>query len=252
MDPILPPAAPAPSQSGVAGFQGEAGSAAWGAVGDRMTTMMHLWLIRHAMNDWLADRLAGWTPGVHLNQEGRVQAASLAARLAGLPLAAVFSSPLERALETAGPLAETHGLAVEVRAALGETGYGDWTGRPLQELQQEDLWPVIQSYPGGVRFPGGESFRELQARVVEELDTIRDRHPGQAVAVVSHADPIKMAVAYYLGLPLDLFQRLVISPASVTGLSFAPLGPRLLCLNVTESWPSFGTEEATRSPEHAR
>jgi probable phosphomutase (TIGR03848 family) len=218
-----------------------------------MTTMMNLWLIRHAVNDWVGDRLAGWTPGVHLNQEGQAQAASLAARLAAVPLAAIYSSPLERALETAGPLAEAHGLPVEVRAALGETRYGEWTGRALQELQQEELWPVVQFYPGGARFPGGESLRESQARIVKALDAIRDAHAGQTVAVISHSDPIKMAVAHYVGLPLDLFQRLTIAPASVTALSFARLGPRLLCLNLTESWPSFRMEEeSARSNEYAR
>jgi probable phosphoglycerate mutase len=207
-----------------------------------MMTMMNLLLIRHAVNDWVGDRLAGWTPGVHLNDEGRAQAQALAHRLAEVPLAAIYSSPLERTVETAQPIAQAHGLTVEIRQGLGETGYGEWNGRSLKELREDDLWPVVQVYPSGARFPGGESFRELQARVVAELDALRDAHPDQTVAIVSHADPLKAAVAHYLGLPLDLFQRLTISPASVTAFTFTRFGPRLVLLNHTESLPSFKVE----------
>lgn len=204
-----------------------------------MMTMMNLLLVRHAVNDWVGERLAGWTPGVHLNEEGRAQASDLARRLAEAPLAAVYSSPLERTLETAQALAGPHGLEVQVREGLGEVRYGEWTGRSLEELRKEELWPVVQVYPGGARFPGGESMRESQARIVAEIDGIRDAHPGQTVVVVSHSDPIKMAVAHYAGVPLDLFQRLSVSPASVTAFTFTRFGPRLLCLNHTASLPSF-------------
>lgn len=215
-----------------------------------MTQMMDLLLIRHALNDWVGERLAGWTPGVHLNDEGRAQAAALALRLAEVPLAAIYSSPLERTVETAQPLADGHGLTVQVREDLGEARYGDWTGRNLKELNKEKLWPVIQVYPGGARFPGGESLREVQARLVAGLDAIRDAHPGQIVAVVSHSDPIKLAVAHYVGLPLDLFQRLTISPASVTAFAFGHFGPRLICLNHTDPLPSFKIEEKEDDEEH--
>lgn len=208
-----------------------------------MMDIMNLLLIRHALNDWVGERLAGWTPGVHLNQEGRAQAATLAKTLAEVPLAAIYSSPLERTMETARPLAEAHNLSIQVRDGLGETQYGDWTNRSLKELKDENLWPVVQVYPGGARFPNGESMRETQARIVAELDTIRDAHPGQTVAVVSHSDPIKMAVAHYAGLPLDLFQRVTISPASVTAFRLTRFGPRLICLNYTESLPSFKIEK---------
>jgi probable phosphomutase (TIGR03848 family) len=208
-----------------------------------MMQVMNLLLIRHATNDWVGERLAGWTPDVHLNEEGQAQAVALARRLADVPLSAIYSSPLERTLETAQPLAQAQGLSVQVRDGLGETGYGDWTGRALKELKDEKLWPVVQVYPGGVRFPGGESMREVQARVVAELDAIRDSHPDQTVAVVSHSDPIKMAVAHYAGLALDLFQRLTISPASVTAFAFAHFGLRLLCLNHTDPLLSFKIEK---------
>jgi probable phosphomutase (TIGR03848 family) len=214
-----------------------------------MTTMMNLLLIRHAVNDWVGDRLAGWTPGVHLNDEGQAQATALANRLASAPLTAVYSSPLERTMETAQPLAQAHGLAVEVRQGLGEAQYGDWTGRSLKDLKDDELWPVVQVYPSGARFPGGESMREVQARIVAELDAIRDAHPGQTVAVVSHSDPIKMAVAHYAGLALDLFQRLTISPASVTAIGFTQYGPRLVCLNHTDPLPSFRFEKVEESEE---
>jgi probable phosphomutase (TIGR03848 family) len=196
----------------------------------------NLLLIRHAANDWFqTGRLPGWTPGVHLNEAGRAQAAGLARRLAGVPLAALYSSPLERAVETAQPLAEAHGLAVEVRPGLGEMHAGDWSGRTFDELEKEELWPVIQSYPSSVRLPGGESFQGCQARIVADLEAIRRAHAGQTVAVVSHADPLRMAVAHYVGMPLDLFQRLMIDPASVTALSFHRLGLQLVCLNHSDA-----------------
>jgi probable phosphomutase (TIGR03848 family) len=207
-----------------------------------MMTVMNLLLIRHALNDWVGERLAGWTPDVHLNDEGHAQAKALVQRLAEVPLVAIYSSPLERALETAQPLANARGLEVKVRPALGETRYGDWTGRTLKDLKEEALWPVVQVYPTGVRFPGGESIPEVQGRLVAELDGIRDAHPGETVAVFCHSDPIKLAVATYAGVPTDLFQRLTISPASVTAFTFTQYGPRLICLNHTESLPTFETK----------
>lgn len=214
-----------------------------------MIAMMNLLLIRHALNDWVGEKLAGWTPDVHLNEEGRSQAAALAERLADVPLAAIYSSPLERTVETAQPLARAHALELDLREGLGETHFGDWTGRSLEELKKEDLWPVVQVYPGGARFPGGESLREVQARLVAELDAIRDAHPDQTVAVVSHSDPIKLVVAHYLGLPLDLFQRLSISPASVTAFVFTRFGPRLVVMNHTDTLPSFKLEKEGEEPE---
>jgi probable phosphomutase (TIGR03848 family) len=214
-----------------------------------MMEIMVLLLIRHAITDWVGERLAGWTPGIHLSEEGRAQAAALARLLAEAPLAAIYSSPLERTLETARPLADAHGLTVKVREGLGEARCGDWTGRTLKELQKDDLWPIVQTYPSGFRFPGGESMREIQARMVAELDAIRDAHGGQIVAAVSHADPIRTAAAYYAGLPLDLFQRLAISPASVTAFAFSRFGPHLACLNYTASLPSFSMDRKGEDKE---
>lgn len=204
----------------------------------------YLLLIRHALNDYVREqRLAGWTPGIHLNEEGQAQAEALALRLAGLPLAAIYASPLERAVETAQPLARAHGLTVQICDGLGELRIGEWTGRLLQEVEKEEMWPIVQMYPSGARFPGGESMRETQARIVGALEAIREEHAGRTVAVVSHADPIKMAVAHYTGLHLDLFQRLNVSPASVTALAFHRFGPQLVVLNHTDSLPSFKLED---------
>jgi probable phosphoglycerate mutase len=208
-----------------------------------MMNIVNLLLIRHGQNDWVGDRLAGWTPGVHLNRKGKAEAARLAEQLADVPLSGIYSSPLARTIETAQPLADAHELPVQVREGLGEAQYGKWTGKSLKKLRKHKLWPVVQVYPSGARFPGGESMREIQARIVAELDSIRDAHPGQTVAVVSHSDPLKMAVAHYLGLPLDLFQRLVIDPASVTAFAFTKFGPRLIFMNRSESLPSFKIEE---------
>jgi probable phosphomutase (TIGR03848 family) len=216
-----------------------------------MMKVMNLLLIRHGMNDWVVDkRLAGWTPEVHLNDEGQAQVTALVERLAEVPLAAIYSSPLERTMETAGPLAKAHGLEVQVRDDLGETHIGEWTGRSLESLKEEELWPVVQVYPSGARFPAGESMREVQARMVAEIDAIREAHPEQTVAVVSHSDPIKMAVAFYAGIPLDLFQRLAISPASVTAFTFTPFGPHLVCLNHAGPLPSFKIEKKEETEEH--
>lgn len=196
-----------------------------------MTTLI---LIRHATNDWVRKGLlAGWTPGVHLNEEGRAQAQALGERLASIPLDAIYSSPLERAVETAQAVAAPHDLKVQIREVIGEVQYGEWNGQPIKKLLKQPLWASVQLYPSGTRFPQGETIGEMQARVVAGLDEIRSTHPGGIVAAVAHADVVKAAVAFHIGLPLDLFQRLDISPASVTIVHFGRFGPRLLRLNDT-------------------
>ena len=189
-------------------------------------------LLRHGTNDYVkAHRLAGRMPGVHLNDEGTAQAAALAERLASLPIAALYSSPLERALETAAPAAARLGLTIQLLDGVKETDCGEWTGQPLDDLSKTDLWRQVQGCPSVFRFPGGESFVEIQTRMVVALDFVRQAHPGQTVAVFSHADPIKLAVSFYLGTPLDLFQRIEVAPASITELAFEPCKPRLARLN---------------------
>lgn len=198
--------------------------------------MTDLLLIRHATNDWVGEhRLAGWTPGVHLNDHGRGQAAALADRLASWPIAAIYSSPLERAVETAQPLADRLGLPIGIEDGVGESRYGDWTGQPLKELAKTPDWMQVQFVPSLARFPNGEGLAEMQARAVATTERLRGAHPKQVIAVVSHADVIKAIAAAYAGLPFDLFQRLVVDTASVTWFRFTPHGPRLLKFNDTGS-----------------
>lgn len=193
--------------------------------------MTLLLLIRHGVNDWVHGRLAGWTPGVHLNEEGQRQAAALAARLTLLPIDAIYASPLDRTIETAQPIAASRGLPLRVMEGLGEVKYGEWQGAELKELYKHELWPGVQFYPSGTRFPGGETLGEAQARIVATLDALRALHPQEIIAVVSHADMIRLAVAYYIGIHIDLFQRLEISPCSLTAIAFTRMGPRLLAYN---------------------
>ena len=200
-----------------------------------MTLML---LIRHGANDFTKKGvLAGWTPGVHLNEEGQSQAEALARRLTPVKIEAVYSSPLERTVETAEIVAAPHKLPVVVREGLGEVHFGTWSGEPLDNLRRRRLWRAVQSVPSTMRFPGGESFYEMQARIVSELEALRAAHKEQTIAVISHADVIKAAVAHYAGIHLDLFQRLVVSPASLTMLALGKSMHHLVCLNDTGHLP---------------
>jgi probable phosphoglycerate mutase len=189
--------------------------------------MAFILLVRHGQNDWVSKkRLAGWTPGVHLNEEGRQQANELAIRLAHLPISAVYSSPLERCMETAERIAQTHGLKVIVSEAIGESRYGKWEGKRIKKLtKKKRKWHMVQHYPSRFRFPGGESFSEIQDRAVKTLEVIADQHEKEMVVVVSHADVIKLILAHYIGLHIDLFQRIPLSTASVSLLSLVKNSP---------------------------
>jgi len=201
--------------------------------------MTTLYLIRHAENDFMRQhKLAGWLPGIHLNDHGRAQAEALVAAFQGLRLHAMYSSPLERAVETAAPLARAHDLAIHRRTGLGEIHYGRWQGQPLSRQRRLKLWSQVQAMPSRVTLPDGESFRQAQARIVDEVERILAQHRG-AVACFSHADPIKLALAHYLGQPLDLFQRLTIEPASISTLIIGDGRVRVQSVNDTR---------ATRSP----
>jgi probable phosphomutase (TIGR03848 family) len=194
--------------------------------------MRLLLLLRHAATEHTGARLTGWTRGVHLSDAGREQAAALAGRLAPVPIDAVYASPLERCQETAAVVAEPRGLKVETIEDLGEVRYGAWTGRTLKEVAKEPAWKVVQGNFSAARFPEGESVFELQARAVIAVERLREAHQGQTVAVCSHADVIKVLAGHYLGLHLDLCPRLVVSPASLTAVTFGPV-PYLLRLNDT-------------------
>jgi probable phosphoglycerate mutase len=190
-------------------------------------------LIRHAENDYVKKGLlAGHLPGVHLNEKGRLQAEALAEKLAHAPIKALYTSPLERAVETAEPIARVLGLEPILRPGMIETYVGEWQGQSHKQLRRTKAWKIVQSAPSLFRFPGGESFAECQARMVGEIETFRLQHDEKdLIACISHGDPIKLAIAYYLGLPLDHFQRLWTSPASITALSISEMGSRLLTLN---------------------
>jgi len=191
-------------------------------------------LLRHATTPATGRRLGGRTPGVHLDAAGRAQAAAAARRLASSEVAAVYASPLERTRETAAEVARTHGLRVRIERGILEVDYGDWTDRPLASLRRLALWRAIQQAPSRVTFPGGESIRAAQQRAVEATERLAAAHLGETIVLVSHADVIKAVVAHHLGMGLDLFQRLVISPASSSVLML-PQGstPVLLTLNDT-------------------
>jgi probable phosphomutase (TIGR03848 family) len=210
-------------------------------------------LIRHGLTDETGSVMSGWTPGVRLNERGRAQAAELAARLRGLALAAIVSSPLERCAETAAAILDGRAtlaaavppsgdgstaaagvgpLAVQVDDRLGEVHYGEWTGRALRDLAREPLWEVVRTRPSEVEFPGGESLRAMQARAVGVIHDWNRRLGPEAVWLAcSHGDPIRAIVADALGIPLDAFGRLAIGPASVTIIRYTDSGPFVLHVN---------------------
>ncbi len=195
--------------------------------------MPFLLLIRHGENEYVkTGKLAGRLPEVHLNERGQKQAAELAESLASAPIKAIYSSPLERATETAAPLAEKLGLEVQIRAGLVEAGIGEWAGMELKALSKLLEWKTVQHAPSRFRFPGGESFVECQTRLVSEIESIAKAHkPEEIIVIVSHSDPIKLVTAYYLGMPLDHFQRLGCDTASVTMLMLGESGVGLYKLN---------------------
>ena len=168
----------------------------------------------------------------NLNDKGRQQAQAIAEKLATAPIKAIYSSPLERALQTAEPLAQALNLPVLPRPGLIETDPGEWTGQSFKKLARTKAWRIVQSAPSRFRFPGGETFAECQQRICQELQTLASQHePQDLIACFSHADPIRLAVAYFIGLPLDMFQRLAVSPGSLTVLHLGETSARLLALN---------------------
>jgi probable phosphoglycerate mutase len=195
-------------------------------------------LVRHASGDHVGRRLAGRAPGAPLNDAGREEAARLASWLAPVPLAAVYSSPLDRARDTAAALAAPHRLPVAVDEAFTELDFGDWTGRSVESLAGDALWDRFNRVRSTTRPPGGELMLEAQARAVNALAALAERHDGAVVAVVSHADVLRAVIAHFSGTPLDLFLRVVIDPASVSTLALHPWGAELRGLNASPSPPA--------------
>ena len=192
-------------------------------------------LVRHGLTPTTGTRLPGRAPGLHLSDDGQAQAAAVGERIGALgTVGAVYASPLERAKETASPIAKATGNRVRTLADLHECDFGDWTGKRLADLYKKKEWKQVQRNPSGFRFPKGESFGEMQLRITDALAQLRSRHPGQRVVAVSHADPIKAAVAHAMGTHLDLFQRVVVSPCSVSAVALTDDGPLVLAVNAVD------------------
>lgn len=201
-----------------------------------MTTIL---LIRHAVNDFVkTGKLAGWTPGVHLNEEGQAQAQALGERLASAPIKYLYSSPLERTIETAQAILAHHPhLTLQQTDEIGEVRYGDWEGMAISALRGRKMWEVVQEYPSRAVFPNGEAMRDVQIRAVNFIEKLVIWHPGETVAVVSHADVIKMILAHFLGMHLDNFQRINVSPASISTLMMEHSRPYVGTMNdVSHIW----------------
>lgn len=217
--------------------------------------MKAIWLVRHGQNSMVGKRLAGWLPDVHLNEVGQAQANALAARLASEKgkIHALYSSPLDRTMETARPMAEVLGLEIQRLDGVAEVRYGEWEGQSIEELAKLALWKVVQAFPSAMQFPGGERMRDAQLRGVEAVEAVAARlEEKQSAIIVSHADVIKGIVAHYAGVHFDLFQRLVISPASITIIGLEPYAPRILCMNDTAHVPPYENPElkaASDAPE---
>jgi probable phosphoglycerate mutase len=201
-----------------------------------MTTFL---LIRHALCDPVGKAIAGRAAGIHLNRAGREQADRLAVRLEDVAISAAYSSPLERALETASPLAARKTLPVQIAEGLNEIDFGDWTGRTLAELDRLPEWREFNSFRSGTRIPGGETMMEVLARATGELGRLQQAHPAptDVVALVSHGDVLRGIICHALGIAPDLLQRIELTPASVSVLVREGAGNRVLLLNSTGDWP---------------
>ena len=195
--------------------------------------MTVFFLVRHAVTSHTGKKLSGWMEGVPLTEEGRKQAEAVADRLADTTFAAVYASPIDRTLETAKAIAARQDLQVRTTRKLGEIEYGGWTNRPLKVLARTKLWATVQRWPAGARFPDGESFREVQTRAIDEIEKIAKEHPKDTVCCVSHGDVIKLLLAHYLGVHIDLFQRIVIAPASISVFALTENGPSILSVNAS-------------------
>jgi probable phosphomutase (TIGR03848 family) len=193
--------------------------------------MTRFLLIRHAAIDAHGRRLPGRMPGVHLNAQGHLQARALAQRISQLPVAAIYCSPLERAIETAEPIANVLGLQIATREEFLELDFGAWTGCDIADIAHDPVFQRFNTLRSCAGVPGGEFMLQAQARMIAGLDALHAQHPEATVVVVGHGDPIKAAVAHYAGVHLDLFQRIEISPASISVVDIGDAEPRILAVN---------------------
>ena len=208
-------------------------------------------LVRHGVTAHTGPLLSGRMPGIDLSDKGIEQAQAAAERLSVLSVSTVYASPIERTTQTASYIATRLGLDVKPLPGVIEADYGDWTGGKIVDLAKTDEWKVVQAAPSRAVFPGGESFRAMQSRMVDALDAVVAAHPHETVVVVSHADPIKSAIAHYTGMHLDLFQRLHVSPASVTVFDFHAYGALLVKCNDTGGLAELAPEPTTDAPAAA-
>jgi len=200
----------------------------------RATAPTTILLVRHGTTPTTGKVLPGRAPGLHLSDQGRNEAEAVATRIASaVAVAAIYASPLERTRETAAPIAAATSRKVAVHRGLLECDFGAWTGAELKQLMKLPEWSTVQRAPSTFTFPDGESFTAMQGRIVGAIDRLRARHPGGVVVCVSHADPIKAAVAHAMGTPLDLFQRIVISTCSVSAILYTDSAPIVLTVNST-------------------
>ncbi len=199
-------------------------------------------LVRHATTATTGAVLPGRAPGLHLDERGRAQAEELAERLGTLPRrpSALYVSPLERAKETAAPIAMALHLRASVDRGLNECDFGAWTGKRLSTLRRRVEWRRVQGAPSTFRFPEGESFTEMQQRIWATVERLASHHRNRTIVAVSHADTIKAAVTYALGVPLDLFQRTLISTCSVSAIALTSGAPQVLFVNSTASLGDLG------------
>ena len=209
--------------------------------------MTTVFLIRHGLTAVTGTRLYGRTPGIHLDERGRRQAAALVERFDGVRLTALYSSPLERCIETMEPLAEARGLEIRSSDGLIEMDAGDWTGRTLPSLRRTKLWDTVQRNPSRFSFPGGESFVDAEARVLDDVERIVHRHPRGRVVVGTHGDLVSVLIAHYTGAHLDQFQRVMADPGSVSVVHLGEGAPRILLVNDTGSLRRFAAPARTRA-----
>ena len=193
-----------------------------------MTTFL---LIRHGETDAVGKSIMGWAPGWRLNTSGRSQVENLAKRLEALPLRAIYTSPLERAVETAEAIGKSHGLAPLPEDDFGEYRIGEWQGCAIAELAGRDDFRRFNSFRCGTRPPGGEMAVETQVRVVRKIHELACRHRDQTVAIVSHGDPLRLAIAYFMGIAIDMLLRFEVHPASLSVLELDDQGAKVLCVN---------------------
>lgn len=191
-------------------------------------------LVRHGLTPTTGRALPGRAKGLNLTDAGRAQAEQAAERIAELgKVAALYTSPLERARQTAAAIGTALAMRPRIQRGLNECDFGEWTGGELKKLYKRPEWQTVQRAPSTFRFPGGESFPDMQHRIVSTVDELRLAHSGETIVCVSHADPIKAVIAHAVGTHLDLFQRIVISPCSISVISWSSGSPVVLAVNST-------------------